>query len=138
MPQAYTAPSQVSNTDYLRFNQTPDYTAYPDASNFNMNSYGGNAALSQAPYDQSIPAASTQLARRPGNRQLVSTGQRQGYDNTADSWGQFGEDPSLDPNAAAMEETDSIEALEERATTAKREAQAKRKQIPPFVQKLSR
>jgi heat shock transcription factor len=37
-----------------------------------------------------------------------------------------------------MEETDCIEALEEKATVAKREAQAKRKQIPPFVQKLSR
>jgi heat shock transcription factor, other eukaryote len=35
-------------------------------------------------------------------------------------------------------DNDSIEALEERALRAKREAQAKRKQIPPFVQKLSR
>ncbi|KAK2071946.1 hypothetical protein P8C59_006329 [Phyllachora maydis] len=34
-------------------------------------------------------------------------------------------------------ESDSIEHLEELAQKAKREAQAKRKQIPPFVQKLS-
>lgn len=33
---------------------------------------------------------------------------------------------------------DNIEELEERAQKAKREAHAKRKQIPPFVQKLSR
>lgn len=56
----------------------------------------------------------------------------------ADSWGQFGDDTGLDLNPVAMEETDNIEALEEKATAAKREAQAKRKQIPPFVQKLSR
>jgi heat shock transcription factor len=37
-----------------------------------------------------------------------------------------------------MDEQDSIERLEERALRAKKEAQAKRKQIPPFVQKLSR
>lgn len=37
-----------------------------------------------------------------------------------------------------MDEHDSIERLEEMAQRAKREAQAKRKQIPPFVQKLSR
>jgi len=37
-----------------------------------------------------------------------------------------------------MEENDNIELLEEKATVAKRDAQAKRKQIPPFVQKLSR
>jgi len=46
----------------------------------------------------------------------------------------------LDPQNVngAMEENDSIELLEERAAIAKREAQSKRKQIPPFVQKLSR
>lgn len=38
----------------------------------------------------------------------------------------------------AMEDSDSIERLEEKAAVAKREAQSKRKQIPPFVQKLSR
>ncbi|KAL3427880.1 HSF-type DNA-binding protein [Phlyctema vagabunda] len=36
-----------------------------------------------------------------------------------------------------MEENDNIELLEERAAVAKRDAQSKRKQIPPFVQKLS-
>ncbi|EHL03013.1 putative Heat shock factor protein [Glarea lozoyensis 74030] len=36
-----------------------------------------------------------------------------------------------------MEESDNIELLEEKAAVAKRDAQSKRKQIPPFVQKLS-
>ncbi len=37
-----------------------------------------------------------------------------------------------------MEENDNIELLEAKAVIARKEAQAKRKQIPPFVQKLSR
>ena len=36
------------------------------------------------------------------------------------------------------DDDDDIDALERRATIAKREAQAKNKKIPPFVQKLSR
>jgi heat shock transcription factor len=138
MPQSYPAPSQVSNEQFLQWSKGPDNAAYPELSTFNMNNYGGNS-MTQAPYDQPIPATSTQLARRPVNRQLIPTGQRQPYDNTGDPWGQFGDESILDPqNAGVMEETDSIEALEEKATAAKREAQAKRKQIPPFVQKLSR
>lgn len=38
----------------------------------------------------------------------------------------------------AMEESNSIERLEERAAIAKRDAQSKQKRIPQFVQKLSR
>jgi heat shock transcription factor len=104
-----------------------------------MNIYGGNAAMSQPQYDSSIAAPSTQLARRPTNRQLVQTTQRSTYDNSGDLWGQFGDDPILDPqNANGMMENDNVELLEERAAVAKRDAQSKRKQIPPFVQKLSR
>ena len=104
-----------------------------------MNNYGGST-LPQAQYDQSAPAASTQLARRPINRQLIPIGQRADYDKSSDSWGQFGDDSILDsdhPNGV-LEENDNIELLEEKAAIAKRDAQSKRKQIPPFVQKLSR
>ena len=37
-----------------------------------------------------------------------------------------------------VQETNNIEVLEEMAQKAKRDAQGKRKGIPPFVQKLSR
>ncbi|KUJ08987.1 uncharacterized protein LY89DRAFT_741287 [Mollisia scopiformis] len=137
MPQSYTAASQVSNPELLRWNQQPDNAAYPDPA-FNMNNYSTNG-LSQAPFDQSIPASSTQLARRPINRQLVPTGQRGTFETSDTSWAQFGEDPMLDTTHVngALEENDNIELLEERAQLAKRDAQSKRKQIPPFVQKLS-
>ena len=105
---------------------------------FNLN-YNG-AAMSQPQYDSSVPAPSTQLARRPMNHHLVPTAPRPAYDNVGDPWGQFGDDSILDVqgNGGQMEETENIEHLEERARSAKRDAQSKRKQIPPFVQKLSR
>ena len=72
------------------------------------------------------------------NRSLVATGTRQPYDDGSDAWGSFGNDGLELQNGGAMEENDNIELLEERAAIAKRDAQSKRKQIPPFVQKLSR
>lgn len=76
------------------------------------------------------------------NQQLVPTAQRASYDvSTADPlWGAFNETTALDPQGShgAMAENDNIELLEEKAALAKRDAQSKRKQIPPFVQKLSR
>ena len=133
--QSYNAPNQMSNADLLRWSQANDNTSYPDMSGYNMNAYG--APLSQAQYDQSVPAPSTQLTRRPINTRLIP--QRSTFDNS-DPWGQFGEDSILDPQQinGGMEEHDNIELLEERAAVAKRDAQSKRKQIPPFVQKLSR
>ncbi|KAL5326218.1 hypothetical protein ACEPPN_007356 [Leptodophora sp. 'Broadleaf-Isolate-01'] len=139
MPQSYAAPGQMSNADFLDWNQQPDNTRYADQSGYNMNNYGG-AGMTQAPFDQSVPAASTQLARRPNNnRQLVPTAQRMAYETQVDPWGQFGDESMLDPQNGngVMEENDNIELLEERAAVAKRDAQSKRKQIPPFVQKLS-
>jgi heat shock transcription factor len=139
MAPSYAAPSQVSNAEYLRWNEAPENVPYPDSSSYNMNNYAGNGLL-QPQFDQPpTQAPSTQLARRPVNHQLVPTGQRAAYD-TQDPWGQFGDESILDPQNAngLMEENDNIEHLEERAAVAKRDAQAKRKQIPPFVQKLSR
>ena len=139
MQQSVTKPSQVSNADFLRWSQGPDNASYSDPPDYNVNPYAGNG-LSQAPYDQNTPIPSTQLARRPVNRQLVPTGQRAPYDNSVDVWGEFGDESILDPQGAngGLEENENIELLEERAALAKRDAQSKRKQIPPFVQKLSR
>jgi heat shock transcription factor, other eukaryote len=140
MQQGYTAPSQLSNADFLRWSQGTDNPSFGDAGGFNLNGFGGSAGMSQPQYDSSLPTPSTQLARRPLNRHLVATASRPTYDNGADSWGQFGDESMMDTQGAndAVEESDSIERLEERAAIAKREAQSKRKQIPPFVQKLSR
>jgi heat shock transcription factor len=136
--QGYNASTQP---DMMRWSQGAEHMGYPDpAAGYNMNTYGGNTAMSQAQYDQSMGAPSTQLARRPINRQqLVPAGQRMAQDQSGD-WSQFGDDALLDPQGGngSMEENNNIELLEERAAVAKREATSKRKPIPPFVQKLSR
>lgn len=128
------APSPLSPDPFLKWNTTASDTAYHDLTNpYNMNNFNANN-LQQAQRQAMPPPSSTQLARRPVNRQLMSTGQHS-LDN---SWGSFGEDGLLNGNSNPLEEHDNIERLEERAAAAKRDAQAKRKQIPPFVQKLSR
>lgn len=138
--QTYSAGNQLLNDQFLRWSQDPENTSNQDPSDYNMANYTGNA-MSQAPYEQSLPAASNQLARRPMSRQLVSTAApRPAYDNTGGHWDPFGDESLLDPlnSGGVVEDNDNIELLEERAALAKRDAQSKRKQIPPFVQKLSR
>ncbi|PFH57756.1 hypothetical protein XA68_14599 [Ophiocordyceps unilateralis] len=87
------------------------------------------------------PAPSTSLARRSTNQALVPTNPRAGYDNSVEPWTGFGDDSNalLQPSntGEGLTEQDNVELLEDMAQKAKREAQSKRKQIPPFVQKLS-
>ncbi|KAJ9138618.1 HSF-type DNA-binding protein [Pleurostoma richardsiae] len=129
MPQQYTAPEQM-----VRWNgAATNGNNYVDASGAGVNPYG----MAQPQYGQSYQSPSTALARRPPNRALVPTAPRPGFESN-DAWSAFGDDGVLIPQPnGPVEENDSIEMLEERALRAKREAQANRKQIPPFVQKLS-
>jgi heat shock transcription factor len=67
-----------------------------------------------------------QLVRRNPNQQLAPAprrGQWDGYNSPTQQWETIADDD---------------EELEQKAAIAKKDAQAKRKQIPPFVQKLSR
>jgi heat shock transcription factor len=115
---------------------TPDGAAYEAAARSVVNPYMMPAQAGQ--FSQAMPATpSTALARRGTNRALVPTVPRQVFDSSSEPWNNFGED-FQQQQTHAMEDHESIEALEERALRAKREAQNKRKQIPPFVQKLSR
>ncbi|PHH73462.1 hypothetical protein CDD80_3816 [Ophiocordyceps camponoti-rufipedis] len=88
------------------------------------------------------PTPNTSLARRPTNQALVSTNPRTDYETSVEPWTGFGDES----NALVQQNNtgegpagqDSVEVMEDLAQKAKREAQNKRKQIPPFVQKLSR
>jgi heat shock transcription factor len=115
----------------------PDAGVYVDAAARNVNPYMMPTGTGQ--FSQGIPAApSTALARRGlSSRALVPTAPRQVFDPSSESWNSFGDDFQQQPQGNT-EDNESIEALEERALRAKREAMGKRKQIPPFVQKLSR
>ena len=103
---------------------------YPDpSSNYNSNLYNANTQLQTAP-----ASGSNQLARRPLAQQLVSRGN---YNNSGNETWPLVADESMQPtNEDAW--MNNLDDLEQRAMMAKRETQAKRKQIPPFVQKLSR
>lgn len=79
----------------------------------------------------STATASTQLARRQTPNQLVS--RNRGYEQTPSSMSDHGSNTG-EPGGWG----ESLDELYQRALVAKREVQAKRKQIPPFVQKLSR
>lgn len=124
--------SQLSNDQFLQWGQNPPATvvnpsSFPDA--------GSYAAATAFPSGQDVPAAATatsnQLARRQPPTQLVS--RNRGYEQASTTF--------PDHNGGTGDSGgwgESLDHLYQRALVAKREAQAKRKQIPPFVQKLSR
>ncbi|RDA88459.1 hypothetical protein CP532_6679 [Ophiocordyceps camponoti-leonardi (nom. inval.)] len=101
--------------------------------------FGLSPAQQQSPPDP--PASTTTLARRPQNQALVAAHPQPAYDNAVEPWTGFGDDSNalMQQNNAGegVVEQENVEVLEEMAQKAKRDAQNKRKQIPPFVQKLS-
>ncbi|OQE26909.1 hypothetical protein PENFLA_c006G00468 [Penicillium flavigenum] len=122
--------SQLSNDQFLQWGQNPPVNAI-NTSAFSDSSY--NPVGFASPQDVSAPAAtaSNQLARRQAN-QVVS--RNRGYDQPPASYVENGGNNGSGESGAWGE---SLEELYRRALTAKRDSQAKRKQIPPFVQKLS-
>jgi len=112
----------LSNDEFFQWGQTGQTApAYND----------NNFALNANAYPQVNAQPSTQLTRRPMTHLAAPVRTRMSEDGSA--W--------IDPSGAqAMDSAweDDISALEARAQVAKRDAQAKRKQIPPFVQKLNR
>lgn len=117
----------LSNDQFLQWGQT----GQPGPS-FNDNSYAANANTYPQGNPQHVPQPSNQLTRRPMT-QLTPARPRADEDGTG--WMDASNGGAQGPDA---EWGDDIADLEARAQIAKREAQAKRKQIPPFVQKLNR
>ncbi|KAL4787052.1 hypothetical protein BJX76DRAFT_52435 [Aspergillus varians] len=116
-----TSGSPLSNDQFLQWGQNPSSntvspSSFPDTYN--------TGALPPPTHDST---ASNQLARRQPASQMAN--RNRSYEQPSASL------PEQGPESAGW--TESLEELYQRATTAKRDAQAKRKQIPPFVQKLS-
>lgn len=141
---------QQYNSGNAAGDQVLRWNGMGDASNFMNGADGimdGNAHVgnsfglvpAQPQYAQPVPTPSNTLARRQMNRALVPTNTRN-FEGAVEPWGNFvGDDNALlqQNGPENLNEQDNVELLEEMAQKAKREAQAKRKQIPPFVQKLS-
>lgn len=122
-------PTNMPADQVVRWNGTDNVGGYVDGT--------GNQGVA---YEllQNEPQYSNSLTRRPMNQALIPTNTHTNFDPT---WATFaGDDNALVPQQhdEGEGEDDNIEELEERAQRAKRDAQAKRKQIPPFVQKISR
>ncbi|KAK5997918.1 Heat shock factor protein [Cladobotryum mycophilum] len=133
MQQPYTADHNAAANPLVQWNGVAG-----DATNFiNTSAHGDNAfglAPSQPTYQQAVSTPSNSLARRQMNRALVATNPRGAFDASGNQWASFSDDSLLvSPNTADTPvEQDNIEILEDLAQKAKREAQTKRKQIPPF------
>ena len=113
----------LSDDQFLQWGQSaqvPNPQGYQDASAYGTNA-GNFASNSQQ--------TSNQLTRRPPMSQVVT---RPRYESASvQPWVE-------EPNSATEGAwADDINELEAKAQVAKKDAQAKRKQIPPFVQKLN-
>ena len=126
-----TNPAQVISDQYLKWEpNTPNSgaPAYPDPSgSFSPNIY--NTMPSHGP----VRETSVQLARRPVGQQVMSRGP---YDSAGENWSEMIDTPPQQPVEDGWNNDD--DNLAQKAQVAKKEAQLKRKSIPPFVQKLSR
>ncbi|KAI8940610.1 hypothetical protein NX059_001882 [Plenodomus lindquistii] len=132
--QTYQQDVPMQNDPYMTWNDAAlntDMSGYNDPSLYdtfgaNMGGGGHNRVVSLDGLNDVADANTGQLVRRNPNHQLAPTPRRNGWDAFGNADGQQWE--AVD---------DSIEDLEAKAAVAKKDAQAKRKQIPPFVQKLS-
>lgn len=133
MQQPFPADNAVPD-NMLRWNG--DGTDFVDTSAQAANPYG--LMPTQPQYTQ-VPATSNSLARRDMNQALIATHPRN-FDASVEPWTGFGDGNNHLPQneEEGLIQQDNVEALEEMAQKAKRDAQGKRKGIPPFVQKLSR
>jgi heat shock transcription factor len=115
-------------------------TNFADPSVFDGINFSGNAgvAAGQSSHnrivsldnmDNGLEAGAGQLVRRNPNQQLAARGRG--------PWDAFNNDANAG-QPGQWETVDDDEELEQKAILAKKDAQAKRKSIPPFVQKLSR
>ncbi|KND94074.1 Heat shock factor protein [Tolypocladium ophioglossoides CBS 100239] len=135
--QPYMADNGVGDP-MMRWNGGSDGSEFVDSSGHAGNQFG--LVPSQPQYTPTVSTPSNSLARRPMNQALVPTNSRSNYDSSVEPWTGFGDDNNalLQQNTGeGLVEQDNVEVLEEMAAKAKRESQSKRKQIPPFVQKLS-
>ncbi|QIW99022.1 hypothetical protein AMS68_004540 [Peltaster fructicola] len=121
-------PTDFSNYDFSTDSFTQPDVTYADTSYNDSNAFasGLNNNNTQYPAFSSNIAAqptSTELVRRTRNQQLAARNGQQ------EQWSEY-------PASGQTDDEDEQE-LERKIASAKRDAQGKRKQIPPFVQKLS-
>jgi heat shock transcription factor len=127
--QTYQQDASMPTDQYMNWNDpsVADMQTFSDPTLYDYSNSpmaGHNRVVSLDGVENGTDMNQGQLIRRDQNQQLASRrGQWDGY-------------PS--PTQQQWEPVDDEEELEQKAAMAKKDAQTKRKQIPPFVQKLSR
>ncbi|POS87417.1 hypothetical protein EPUL_001176 [Erysiphe pulchra] len=135
--QSLSRPGSVASTDFIKWApDSKEIFSNPPAFN-SLNLHGSDTTV-PAILNEPVSPLLTQLARRPISHQRMQSSQVV-YDDIEDSCSSFrdGSLIELSHNNGLGRGCDKIEYLEEKAAIAKRDALANRKQIPPFVQKLS-
>ena len=124
----------TTQEQFVPWNQQPPPSTtavYPDpTSDYNSNFYDGSTQPNAAPV-----SGSNQVVRRPAGQQLVP---RVSYGNAGNETWPTIADEGINQGNEDVWMDNGGDDLEQKAMIAKRETLAKRKQIPPFVQKLSR
>lgn len=118
--------NQLSNDQFLQWGQNPTNmvnASYPDTT------YNPGAIQPTQDITASIPPG--QVARRQPSQMV----RNRPYDQQV---APYPENTAVANNSQPGASEESLEELYKRAYAAKKDSQAKRKQIPPFVQKLSR
>ncbi|KAK2799994.1 stress-responsive transcription factor hsf1 [Onygenales sp. PD_10] len=130
------ADTQLSNDQFLQWGQSgpahPNNTSASASASATDNHASSSYPAVSRPGDVDPSHASNQLTRRPG-QQLVSRALL--HDQNLVPLIDQNRTRADDQSGGSLGETEA--ELEQRALLAKKDAQAKRKQIPPFVQKLS-
>jgi heat shock transcription factor len=127
--QTYQQDASMPTDQYMNWNDpsVADMQTFSDPTLYDYSNSpmaGHNRVVSLDGVENGTDMNQGQLIRRDQNQQLASRrGQWDGY-------------PS--PTQQQWEPVDDEGELEQKAAMAKKDAQTKRKQIPPFVQKLSR
>ena len=118
----------MATSQYLQWPES-NLTTYPDPSaNHESTPYNGT------PQSRGLPTTSSgQLARASMGQELVS--RHNLVDGNNEAWPILTDGVGQSTNGSLLNSEDD---LDRRAELAKQQTQAKRKQIPPFVQKLSR
>ena len=115
----------MATENYLQWPQQGQ-SSRPDSADSNgLNLYNG--------VSDAQGMSTNQLARRLLNQDLISRSNYSAANNEA--WPVLADGGGQSTDGGWINEDDDLERM---AEAAKRESQAKRKQIPPFVQKLSR
>ena len=126
--QQLQTPSQISSDQFAQWSPQVMSQQIP-GHNSHLNNYGQQVYGGATDRNASGPTSQSQLSRMPARNQLATRQESSG------AW----RDASLTPTQESTNlGVGGGDELDRRAEIAKQEMQANRKQIPPFVQKLSR